>query len=169
MLFLSKNTAYAIQTLALRHMAPLPAADQGHLWLRYQIEEYTEGIRHGYVLKRRDEARLAVRLRLDIFWRGTAGFLAGLISSDRDFLGPAHSYVLIRDPMRRLCHRMIAYSISGRGQAPKKVTGIDLFYLRSMDRGTINVPHLLAEGRKSEARLLGGALYWASGYAFWAG
>ncbi|GKF55401.1 hypothetical protein Tco_0165741, partial [Tanacetum coccineum] len=27
-------------------MAPLPAADQRHPWLRYQIEEYTEGIRH---------------------------------------------------------------------------------------------------------------------------
>ncbi|GKE27461.1 hypothetical protein Tco_1442845, partial [Tanacetum coccineum] len=61
------------------------------------------------------------------------------ISSDRDFLGPAPSY------------------------APEKVTGVDLFYLRSIDRGTTNVPHLLAqylfrheEGRKSEARLLGG-------------
>ncbi|GKD51972.1 hypothetical protein Tco_1280948 [Tanacetum coccineum] len=85
------------------------------------------------------------------------------ISSDKDFLGPSPSYVLIRDPVRRLCHRMIAYSISGRGQAPEKVTGIDLFYLRSMDRGNINVPHLLAqylfrhaEGRKSGARLSGG-------------
>ncbi|GJW34343.1 hypothetical protein Tco_0054375 [Tanacetum coccineum] len=78
------------------------------------------------------------------------------ISSGRDFLGPAPSYVLIRDPVRRLCHMMIAYSISGRGQAPEKVTGVDLFYLRNMDRGTTNVPHLLAqylfrhaEGRKS--------------------
>ncbi|GJW87349.1 hypothetical protein Tco_0162689 [Tanacetum coccineum] len=53
------------------------------------------------------------------------------ISSGRDFLGPAPSYVLIRDPVRRLCHRMIAYSISGRGQAPEK-------------------------GRKSGARLSGG-------------
>ncbi|GKC63451.1 hypothetical protein Tco_1096049 [Tanacetum coccineum] len=42
------------------------------------------------------------------------------ISSDRDFLGPAPSYVLIRDPVRRLCYRMIAYSIFGRGQAPEK-------------------------------------------------
>ncbi|GJU50370.1 hypothetical protein Tco_1219925 [Tanacetum coccineum] len=87
------------------------------------------------------------------------------ISSDRDFLGPAPSYVLIRDPVRRLCHRMIAYSISGRGHAPEKVTGIDLIYLCSMDRGTINVPHLLAqylfrhaEGRKSVAKLLEGHL-----------
>ncbi|GJZ22859.1 hypothetical protein Tco_0559898 [Tanacetum coccineum] len=85
------------------------------------------------------------------------------ISSDRDFLGPAPSYVLIRDHVRRLCHRMIAYSIFGKGQAPEKVTGVDLFYLRSMDRGTTNVPHPLAqylfrheEGRKSGAKLLGG-------------
>ncbi|GJZ81952.1 hypothetical protein Tco_0646946 [Tanacetum coccineum] len=45
------------------------------------------------------------------------------ISSDRDFLGPALSYVYIRDPMRRLCHMMIACNISGRGQGSKKVTG----------------------------------------------
>ncbi|GJX19895.1 zf-CCHC domain-containing protein [Tanacetum coccineum] len=58
---------------------------------------------------------------------------------------------------------MIAYSIFGRGQTPEKVTGIDLFYLRNMDRGTINVPHPLAQylfrhakGRKSGARLSGG-------------
>ncbi|GJS70210.1 hypothetical protein Tco_0703051 [Tanacetum coccineum] len=55
---------------------------------------------------------------------------------------------------------MIAYSISGRGHAPEKVTGVDLFYLRNMDHGTTNVPHLLAhylfrhaKGRKSGARL----------------
>ncbi|GKE53011.1 hypothetical protein Tco_1488167, partial [Tanacetum coccineum] len=77
------------------------------------------------------------------------------ISSDRDFLGLAPSYVLIRYLVRRLCHKMIAYSIFGRGQAPEKVTGVDLFYLRNMDRRTTNVPHLLVqylfrhvEGRK---------------------
>ncbi|GJT75653.1 hypothetical protein Tco_1042378 [Tanacetum coccineum] len=82
------------------------------------------------------------------------------ISFDKDFLGPAPSYVFIQDPVRRLCHKMIACNISGRGQAPEKVTGVDLFYLRSMDRGTANVPYLLAqylfrhaEGRKSGARL----------------
>nr|GEW77443.1 hypothetical protein [Tanacetum cinerariifolium] len=36
------------------------------------------------------------------------------ISSDRDFLGPAPSYVHIRDSMRRLCHRMIACNIFSR-------------------------------------------------------
>ncbi|GKF99002.1 hypothetical protein Tco_0297785, partial [Tanacetum coccineum] len=38
------------------------------------------------------------------------------ISSDKEFLGHAPSYVFIRDPMRRLCHRMIACRISGRGR-----------------------------------------------------
>ncbi|GJZ71483.1 hypothetical protein Tco_0635334 [Tanacetum coccineum] len=53
---------------------------------------------------------------------------------------------------------MISCSISGLGQAPEKVTGVDLFYLRSMDQWTANVPYLLAqylfrhaEGRKSGA------------------
>ncbi|GKB05742.1 hypothetical protein Tco_0833937, partial [Tanacetum coccineum] len=43
-----------------------------------------------------------------------------VISSDKDFLGPAPSYVHIKDPVRRLCHRMIACSISGRGQGAEK-------------------------------------------------
>ncbi|GKA76097.1 hypothetical protein Tco_0782475 [Tanacetum coccineum] len=56
------------------------------------------------------------------------------ISSDKDLLGPTPSYVLIQDPVRRLCHRMIAYSIFGRGR-----------HLRRH-----------AEGRKSKAKLSGG-------------
>ncbi|GJW70594.1 hypothetical protein Tco_0127511, partial [Tanacetum coccineum] len=259
-------------------MAPLPAADQRHTRLRYQIEEYTEEIRcsyeqrletiwsrpvnrvhvldfEGLTAKMRHD--LAVRLRMvysgegqqvfvshawrrlfgiheprvrefileflstcrmsdtvmdldtadtlcfqlggvrkrmtwslfilalglhteqemaeagfGAYWAGSDRFIPDKgdlrdywmkISSDRDFLGPSPSYVLIRDPVRRLCHMMIAYSISGRGHAPKKVTGVDLFYLYSMDRGTANVLHLLtqylfrhAEGRKNGAGLLGG-------------
>ncbi|GKE73201.1 hypothetical protein Tco_1535242 [Tanacetum coccineum] len=60
------------------------------------------------------------------YWSGSERVIP-----DRDFLGPAPSYVFIRDPMRRLCYKMIACSISGRGQAPEK-------------------------GRKSRARLSGG-------------
>ncbi|GKC08994.1 hypothetical protein Tco_1000604, partial [Tanacetum coccineum] len=77
-----------------------------------------------------------------------------------DFLGPAPFYLHIRDPVRRLFHKMIACSISGRGQGAEKVIGFDLFYLRTMDYGTANVPYLLAqylfrhaEGRKIGARL----------------
>ncbi|GKB70051.1 hypothetical protein Tco_0931463 [Tanacetum coccineum] len=55
------------------------------------------------------------------------------------------------------------YWIEILGQAPEKVTGMDIFYLRSMDHGTANISYLLvqylfrhAEGRKSGARLSGG-------------
>ncbi|GKD77664.1 hypothetical protein Tco_1340285, partial [Tanacetum coccineum] len=66
------------------------------------------------------------------------------ISSSGDFLGSAPSYILIRVPLRMLCHRLIAFNIFDRGQAPEKVTTNDLFYLRSMDEGTVvNVPYLL--------------------------
>ncbi|GJZ65636.1 hypothetical protein Tco_0622332 [Tanacetum coccineum] len=64
--------------------------------------------------------------------------------------------------MLRLCHRLIACSIAGRSQAPEKVTVTDLFYLRGMDVGSVNVPYLLARylrlfaaGRKSGAHLSG--------------
>ncbi|GKB25457.1 hypothetical protein Tco_0864858 [Tanacetum coccineum] len=146
------------------YMAPLPAADQRHPWLRYQVEGYTEGIVHSY--KQRLEmiwSRLVNRVYVLDFEDLTPGMRQDLavrmsdtemgldvdgsdrlipdkgdlrdywieISSDRDLFGLAPSYVLIRDPVRRL-----------------------------MDRGTTNVPHLLAqylfrhdEGRKSYARL----------------
>nr|GEY74392.1 hypothetical protein [Tanacetum cinerariifolium] len=64
------------------------------------------------------------------------------------------------DPMLRLCHRLIACSITRKSQAPKKVTVTDLFYLRGMDGGSINVPYLLASylrlfalGRKQGAMI----------------
>ncbi|GKB61040.1 hypothetical protein Tco_0917226 [Tanacetum coccineum] len=47
------------------------------------------------------------------YWRG--------ISTDGDFLGPPPSYTLIRDPVLRLCHRMMAHSIAERSQAPEKI------------------------------------------------
>ncbi|GKB66531.1 hypothetical protein Tco_0927943 [Tanacetum coccineum] len=49
------------------------------------------------------------------------------ISSVGDFLGIAPSYTFIRDPMLRLCHRLIACSIAGKSQAPKKVLEIICF------------------------------------------
>ncbi|GJV15606.1 hypothetical protein Tco_1360929 [Tanacetum coccineum] len=64
------------------------------------------------------------------------------ISSARDFLGIAPSYTSIRDPILRPCHRSIACNIAQRSQAHEKVT--DLFYLRRMDVGSVNVPYLLA-------------------------
>ncbi|GKB97298.1 hypothetical protein Tco_0983435 [Tanacetum coccineum] len=45
--------------LSSEDMAPLPAADQRHPWLRYQIDEYIKGIRHSY------------EQRLETIWRRT--------------------------------------------------------------------------------------------------
>ncbi|GJS26677.1 hypothetical protein Tco_0487297 [Tanacetum coccineum] len=42
------------------------------------------------------------------------------ISSGKDFLRGAPSFTYIRDPILRLCHWLIAYSIAGRSQAPEK-------------------------------------------------
>ncbi|GKC14895.1 hypothetical protein Tco_1011677 [Tanacetum coccineum] len=78
------------------------------------------------------------------------------ISSAGDFLGTAPSYTAIKDPILKLCHRLIACSIAGRSQAPEKVTVTNLFNLRGMDVNSVNVPYLLARylrlfaaGRKS--------------------
>nr|GEV31229.1 putative reverse transcriptase domain-containing protein [Tanacetum cinerariifolium] len=57
------------------------------------------------------------------------------ISSSGDFLTRVPSYTAIREPLKRLCHRLIAVTITGRGWAPKKVTTTDLYYLMSMDEG----------------------------------
>ncbi|GKC60044.1 hypothetical protein Tco_1087642, partial [Tanacetum coccineum] len=86
-----------------------------------------------------------------------------MVNINGDFLGTPPSYTLIRDPMLRLCHRLIACSIAGRSQAPEKVTVTDLFYLRGMDVDSVNVPYLLARylrvfasGRKQGAMISGG-------------
>nr|GEY04064.1 hypothetical protein [Tanacetum cinerariifolium] len=67
------------------------------------------------------------------------------ISLEGDFLGVVASYTSIRDPLMRLCHRLITCNIAKRSQAPEKVTSTDLFYLRSMDVGAVNIPFLLAQ------------------------
>ncbi|GJX70709.1 putative ribonuclease H-like domain-containing protein [Tanacetum coccineum] len=92
---------------------------------------------------------------LSAYWIG--------ISSAIDFLGIAPSYTSIKDPMLRLCHRLITCSIAGRSQAPMKVIMTHLFYLRGMDVGSVNIPYLLARyfrlfasGRKQGAMILGG-------------
>ncbi|GJU85842.1 hypothetical protein Tco_1293388 [Tanacetum coccineum] len=92
---------------------------------------------------------------LSAYWIG--------ISSMGDILGTPPSYTLIRDPMLGLLHRLIACSMAGRSQAPEKVTVTNLFYLRGMDVGSVNVPYLLARylrlfasGRKQGAMISGG-------------
>ncbi|GJX18909.1 hypothetical protein Tco_0221586 [Tanacetum coccineum] len=91
------------------------------------------------------------------------------ISSAGDFLGITPSYTTIRDPILRLCHRLIACTIARRSQAPEKVTVTGLFYLRGMHVDSVNVPYLLvrylrmfAAGRKSKDHIFGGQFFCSS-------
>ncbi|GKC85230.1 hypothetical protein Tco_1140947, partial [Tanacetum coccineum] len=107
----------------------------------YTVEGYTEDIVHNY------------EQRLETIWGRSVNRVHVL---DFDDLTP--------DMRHDLAVRLRMVYTGGDGQqAPEKVTGVDLFYLRSIDRGTANVPHLLAhylfrhaDGRKSGARLSGG-------------
>ncbi|GJR42544.1 hypothetical protein Tco_1310647 [Tanacetum coccineum] len=69
----------------------------------------------------------------------------------------------VRDLMLRLCHRLIVCNIAGRSQEYEKVIVSDLFYLRGMDVGSVNIPYQLARylrrfalGRKRGAMIFGG-------------
>ncbi|GJX34381.1 hypothetical protein Tco_0245938, partial [Tanacetum coccineum] len=121
----------------IHNMATLPPRDQRYLWLRYEGQEYTNAIIYDY------EDRISDTV-LDLYTADTLCFQLGglrrqmslslreiaskadlhdywyMIVSDGDFLGPVPSYTSIRDPLRRLCHRLIAFNISRRGQAPEK-------------------------------------------------
>nr|GEW12176.1 hypothetical protein [Tanacetum cinerariifolium] len=144
-------------------MVPLPPRDQRHPWLRYQVEGYTKDIMHNY------EHRLDTIFGTSVNRVHVLDFV-GLTKEMRETLAGRLRMVYTRNEgqelftshaWRRLFE--IKGPISGRGQTPEKVTGIDLFYLRRMDYGTANVPYLLAqflfmhaEGRKSGARLFKG-------------
>ncbi|GKA07174.1 hypothetical protein Tco_0686398 [Tanacetum coccineum] len=157
-----------------------PPHDQRHLWLRYQVNrvhildfegltldmrhDLAERMRMEFILEFFSTCRIGDEMGLDV--ASTLCFqLRGArrsITWSKDFLRGSPSYSYIRDPVQRLCDRLISYNIYGKQQAPKKVTTTDLFYPRNMDRGAANVPYLLAqylfrhaEGRKSDARLLG--------------
>ncbi|GJY11196.1 hypothetical protein Tco_0379381 [Tanacetum coccineum] len=90
-----------------------------------------------------------------------SAYLRG-ISYEGDFLSTAPSYTTIKDPILRLCHRLIACSIARRSQALKKVAVTDLFYLRGMDVGSVNIPYLLARylRRFASGRKHGALISW---------
>ncbi|GJU03121.1 hypothetical protein Tco_1113459 [Tanacetum coccineum] len=67
-----------------------------------------------WVGPRRQSARyISDKGDLSAYWRR--------ISYKGNFLGTPPSYTHIRDPILRLCHRLIACSIVGRSQAPEKI------------------------------------------------
>ncbi|GKD87078.1 hypothetical protein Tco_1358232, partial [Tanacetum coccineum] len=63
------------------------------------------------------------------------------ISSNRDFLGPTPSYVFIRDPVKRLCHMMIVYSISEGRKSRAMLSGGHFIRRLAMHFG-LETPHL---------------------------
>ncbi|GJY98765.1 hypothetical protein Tco_0516195 [Tanacetum coccineum] len=77
------------------------------------------------------------------------------ILSVGDFLGTAPSYTSIKDLILRLCHKLIACSITWMSQAPVKVTVTDLFYLRGMDISSFVVGLAEHFGLLTEERLRG--------------
>ncbi|GKF11687.1 hypothetical protein Tco_0049613 [Tanacetum coccineum] len=122
----------------------LPPRDQRHQYLRFKGLQYTNAdiadseMTLGKIYRIEVESGRLISDKGDLsaYWRG--------ISFEGDFLGTPASYTLIRDPMLRLCHRLIACSIAGRSQAPEKVTVTDLFYSRGIDVSSVNVLYLLA-------------------------
>nr|GEX23059.1 hypothetical protein [Tanacetum cinerariifolium] len=145
-----------------------------HLWLRIQVLDFeeltkemgqamTDRLRMGHT--RADSQLVIDQGMVDLDTPDTLQFqLAGLRHQMtwKEFILALRLHN-IREPLRRLCYRLIAFTIAGRGQAPEKVTTIDLYYLRSMDERTVNVPYLLAhylfryaEVRKQGPKIFGG-------------
>ncbi|GJY10162.1 hypothetical protein Tco_0378347 [Tanacetum coccineum] len=127
----------------------LPPREQRHLFLRYQGLKYTDADIEDFETRltriyKREVHRVQVfdfRGLPDLMAKGLSGRIlmehmdaqgVSLFTS-RAILGTTPSYTAIRDPILRLCHRLIACSTAGRSQTPNKVTVTDLFYLRGID------------------------------------
>ncbi|GJY30320.1 hypothetical protein Tco_0413815 [Tanacetum coccineum] len=123
---------------------------QKMLFLKYQVEGYTDEIVQDFeqrldMIFSRQVNRVHVldfvgmtgemrqtlvdRMRMVYTWAKGQELISDteLGLDEADTLWPTPSYGYIRDPVRRMCHRLISYSISGRGHAPEKVTATDLF------------------------------------------
>ncbi|GJX66090.1 hypothetical protein Tco_0300433, partial [Tanacetum coccineum] len=120
------NTARTKLMLLHKNMA-LPPRDQRHPYLRFEGLQYTDAdiadfeTRLGKIY-RREVHRVQVFNfggLTDLMVEGLSGMM---LMEHKDAQGQG---VFIsrawRDPMLRLCHRLIACSIAGRSQAPKKV------------------------------------------------
>ncbi|GKB53380.1 hypothetical protein Tco_0904133 [Tanacetum coccineum] len=150
---------YSCDVVSTLYMA-LPPRDQRHQYLRFEGLEYTDvditdfedklvgcswSIRivrgRGFsetIINIDSEGTLQFQLGGDkrrTSWRQFILALGLHTAEEMETAGfrAPPSYTYIRDPMLRLCHRLIACSIARRSQAPKKETVTDLFYLRGVD------------------------------------
>ncbi|GJV26993.1 putative ribonuclease H-like domain-containing protein [Tanacetum coccineum] len=143
-------------------VAHLPNSDQRHPWLRYEVEGYTRAIVHSYeqriatiwsrpinrvhvldfaglTLETRQD--LAVRLRMAFTGEGQQLGGAKRRMTWRQFI-----LALGLHTEQEMAEAGFGAYWAGSERAPEKVTGVDLFYLRSMDRGTTNVLLVTDEG-----------------------
>ncbi|GJT11904.1 hypothetical protein Tco_0858946 [Tanacetum coccineum] len=152
--------------LRTNYMAPLPPRAQRHLWLRYQVDGYTEEIVHDFELGMEtgkekpithgltEDMGETLTDRMRMVYTGEEGQV--LFSSHAwrrlfEIRGPLVQEFILeffrtcrisdtelgldvtdtlcfqlggpRHPVRRLCHMLISYNISGWGQAPEKADG----------------------------------------------
>nr|GEW30269.1 hypothetical protein [Tanacetum cinerariifolium] len=112
--------------------------DQRHQYLRFEGLDYTNADIDDF-----EESAYWAKSARQILDKGDLSAYWVGISSVRYFLGTTMSYTSIRDLMLRR-HRLIACRIAGRSRASEKVTVTDLFYLKGMDVGSVNIPYLLA-------------------------
>ncbi|GJT75515.1 hypothetical protein Tco_1042240 [Tanacetum coccineum] len=152
--------------LNIRHidMAPLPHRDLRHPWLRYQVDGYDEGIVHNGM-------RQTLRDRLSMVYAGDDGqalFTSHVMSDAEMGLDVADTLCFqLGGARRRMTWRQFILALglhSEEEMGAEKVTEVDLFYLRTIDREIANVPYLIAQylfrfakGRKSGARLSEGS------------
>ncbi|GJS55656.1 hypothetical protein Tco_0629018 [Tanacetum coccineum] len=149
----------------------LPPRNQRHQYLRYEGLQYTDADILDFESRLTRVYRREVH-RVQVFnFRGLSDLMAEglsvrILMEHRDAQGQSvfislawrrlfdirgpltigfDAYLAESDPILRFCHRLIACSIAGRSQAPEKVTVTDLFYLRGMDVGSINVPYYWLE------------------------
>ncbi|GKC78727.1 hypothetical protein Tco_1129501, partial [Tanacetum coccineum] len=99
---------YGVSTsqYAVLNMAQLSVRAQRHPWLRYEVEGYTKEAESSRTVTSKGDLRG--------YWEE--------ISSFGDFFTTIPFYLLIRDPLRRLYHCLIAHTIARRGHALEKVT-----------------------------------------------
>ncbi|GJR92976.1 hypothetical protein Tco_0265150, partial [Tanacetum coccineum] len=143
-------------------MAPLPAADQRHPWLRYQVKGYTEGIIHSYEQRLEtiwsrpvnrvhvlDFKGLTPEMRQDLAVRmsdtemgldvaDTLCFQLGGDGSDRLIpdKGDLRDYWIEISSDRDFLART--------GEAPEKVTSVDTLYLLTWSEGLLTSQHLIS-------------------------
>ncbi|GJS31523.1 hypothetical protein Tco_0492143 [Tanacetum coccineum] len=120
-----------------------------HAWRR--LFEIQEPLAREFLLEFFGSCRIRDEMGLDV--AGTLCFQLGgarrSMTLDTIHSSPSQQYyrgdgaplyTYIRDPVQRLCHRLITYSISGRWQAPEKVHAEGEEQCRGYQEGTYYWP-----------------------------